>query len=122
MDSRTIEDALTRLKDQAVDGAVIVVEAHLIDRDVLSPNWGFPIVVLDSSDNYELPVVDHDQAQGARTATEHLLGLGHHTEWHVGGPRAPTQRHPSVDPNGGTSRTRVDRERGVSGRAPRWSA
>lgn len=34
----------------------------------------------------ELPTVRVDQAAGARLATEHLLGLGHRTVWHVGGP------------------------------------
>ncbi len=83
---RNVAEAFTRLSEQAVDGAIIVMEAHLIDREVLSRGWGFPIVVLDSSDQYDLPVVDHDQAQGARLATEHLLRLGHHSVWHVGGP------------------------------------
>ncbi|WP_043688532.1 substrate-binding domain-containing protein, partial [Streptomyces xylophagus] len=31
-------------------------------------------------------VVDTDQAQGARQATEHLLELGHRQVWHVAGP------------------------------------
>ena len=32
------------------------------------------------------PIVDTDQAHGAMLATEHLLGLGHRTVWHVAGP------------------------------------
>ena len=31
-------------------------------------------------------VVDTDQAQGARQATEHLLDLGHRQVWHIAGP------------------------------------
>jgi DNA-binding LacI/PurR family transcriptional regulator len=31
--------------------------------------------------------VDSDQAGGSRLATEHLLGLGHRTVWHLAGPR-----------------------------------
>jgi DNA-binding LacI/PurR family transcriptional regulator len=47
---------------------------------------GLPVVVVDSSAHYDYPIVDTDQAQGARLATEHLLDLGHQTVWHLGGP------------------------------------
>jgi DNA-binding LacI/PurR family transcriptional regulator len=75
-------DAFTRLGEQAVDGVIILIEAH--SAGVMVPG-GLPVVVVDTSAHYDYPIVDSDQAQGARLATEHLLELGHQTVWHVGG-------------------------------------
>ncbi|MRG61244.1 LacI family DNA-binding transcriptional regulator [Agromyces sp. CFH 90414] len=78
--------AFDRLSEEAVDGVVIIVEAHLLDeRDIELPA-GLPVVVVDSNAGDRFPVVDTDQAHGARLATEHLLDLGHATVHHVAGP------------------------------------
>jgi DNA-binding LacI/PurR family transcriptional regulator len=81
-----VTTAFTRLGEQAVDGIVIIIEAHLMDEADLELPAGLPVVVVDSSARFRFPVVDTDQAEGARLATEHLLGLGHRTVWHVSGP------------------------------------
>lgn len=82
-----VTGALTRLSEQAVDGIVILIEAHMLDRiDIVLPP-GVPVVVIDSSADYPYPIVDTDQAEGARLATEHLLDLGHPTVWHIAGPQ-----------------------------------
>jgi DNA-binding LacI/PurR family transcriptional regulator len=44
------------------------------------------VVVVDSDAGDRYPVVDTDQADGARQAVRHLLELGHPTVWHVAGP------------------------------------
>jgi DNA-binding LacI/PurR family transcriptional regulator len=44
------------------------------------------VVIVHAGAHYDHPVIDTDQTQGARLATEHLLELGHKTVWHVGGP------------------------------------
>lgn len=81
-----VSGAFARLSEQAVDGIVILIEAHqLNESDFVLPR-GLPVVVVDSSAHYDQPVVDTDQAQGARLATEHLLDLGHETVWHIAGP------------------------------------
>ncbi|CAN5291086.1 LacI family DNA-binding transcriptional regulator [soil metagenome] len=81
-----ITGALSRLSEQAVDGVVILIEAHMLDQiDIVLPP-GVPAVVIDSSADYPFPIVDTDQAEGARFATEHLLELGHKTVWHIAGP------------------------------------
>jgi DNA-binding LacI/PurR family transcriptional regulator len=83
-----VSTAFSRLGEQAVDGVIILIEAHKFDEaEVLLPE-GLPVVVVDSSARYDYPIVDTDQAQGARLATEHLLDLGHRTVWHLGGPRS----------------------------------
>jgi DNA-binding LacI/PurR family transcriptional regulator len=79
-----LSNAFSELDEQAVDGAVILIEAHLLDEIALPET--LPVVVVDSSALFDYPIVDTDQAQGARQATEHLLDLGHETVWHVSGP------------------------------------
>jgi DNA-binding LacI/PurR family transcriptional regulator len=81
-----VSTAFDRLTEQAVDGIVIVIESHIVDESEVELPSDIPVVVLDSTGATNRPVVDTDQAQGARLATEHLLGLGHETVWHVTGP------------------------------------
>src|SRR6185437_15481331 len=78
--------AFARLLEQAVDGVVIVIEAHIVDQADVELPPGLPVVVIDSAERDDYPVVDTDQAQGAELATQHLLDLGHASVWHVAGP------------------------------------
>jgi DNA-binding LacI/PurR family transcriptional regulator len=81
-----ISVAFSKLREQAVDGVIIVIEAHLInDAGFEVPN-GMPVVIIDSTASDRFPIIDTDQGQGARLATEHLLSLGHSTVWHISGP------------------------------------
>ncbi|WP_217183187.1 LacI family DNA-binding transcriptional regulator [Streptomyces sp. AC495_CC817] len=82
----TVAGAFRRLEEHAVDGIIIVIEAHQLDEADVEIPAGIPVVFVDSNRGEEHPFVDTDQAQGARLATEHLLGLGHRTVWHVTGP------------------------------------
>jgi LacI family transcriptional regulator len=45
-----------------------------------------PMVAIHAGTPGRYPVVSVDQGRGARLATEHLLGLGHRTVWHIAGP------------------------------------
>ena len=78
--------AFDRLSEQAVDGVIIIIEAHELDAADIELPSDLPVVVVDSNGRGTYPVVDTDQSQGARLATEHLLELGHPTVWHVSGP------------------------------------
>ena len=78
--------AFSKLSEQTVDGVIIVIEAHLINEVDFELPSGLPVVVVDSTARERFPVIDTDQDQGARLATEHLLGLGHETVWHISGP------------------------------------
>ncbi|MFI5937663.1 LacI family DNA-binding transcriptional regulator [Actinoplanes sp. NPDC051494] len=78
--------AFTRLGELAVDGVVVIMEVHLLDAANLTLPPGMQVVVVDSDAGERYPVVDTDQADGARQATRHLLELGHETVWHVSGP------------------------------------
>lgn len=81
-----VSGAYHRLSEAAVDGAVIIFEAHRLDEADFSLPPGIPAVVVDSNAGAGYTVVDTDQAQGARQATEHLLALGHRQVWHIAGP------------------------------------
>lgn len=81
-----VTGAFDRLGEHAVDGIIILIEAHRLDEAEVEIPDGLPVVVIDSNRRDPHPFVDIDQAQGARMATEHLLGLGHETVWHLAGP------------------------------------
>jgi DNA-binding LacI/PurR family transcriptional regulator len=81
-----VSGAYRRLTAQAVDGAVIVLEAHFLDQAEFALPQGIPVVVIDSGAGPGYTVVDTDQALGARQAAEHLLSLGHRQVWHIAGP------------------------------------
>ena len=83
---RGVSGAYQRLSAQAVDGAVIILEARLLDQAEFALPPGIPVVVIDSGAGPGYTVVDTDQALGARQATEHLLSLGHRQVWHIAGP------------------------------------
>lgn len=81
-----ISGAFDRLSEEAVDGVIIIIEAHLLDESDIELPPDLPVVVVDSTGSDRYTVVDTDQALGARLATEHLLALGHRTVWHIAGP------------------------------------
>src|SRR5689334_11676060 len=78
--------AFTRLGELAVDGFIVIMEVHLLNDANLTIPPGVQAVVVDSDAGDRFPVVDTDQADGARQAVRHLLELGHETVWHVTGP------------------------------------
>jgi DNA-binding LacI/PurR family transcriptional regulator len=78
--------AFNRLSEQAVDGVVIIFEAHILDRADITLPTGLPVVIVDSNAGGRYSVVDTDQTEGARLATQHLLDLGHENVWHISGP------------------------------------
>lgn len=84
----SISGAFSRLNEQAVDGIVIIFEAHVLDDADFALPRGVPVVIIDSNAGDAYTVVDADQALGARLATEHLLEFGHTNVFHVAGPTA----------------------------------
>lgn len=80
-----VAEAFERLRDQGVDGAIVLNEVTAFARgaDVAA---GLELVVVDSPGDDRFGIVQTDHAAGARWATEHLLTLGHQSVWHVAGP------------------------------------
>jgi DNA-binding LacI/PurR family transcriptional regulator len=81
-----IQGAFSRLGELAVDAVIAVMDVHLLDAATLTLPAGVKVVVVDSDAGEHFSVVDNDQADGAHSAVQHLLDLGHETVWHVAGP------------------------------------
>lgn len=79
-----VADAFDRLRDQGVDGAIVLNEATALARDAAS--GGLRLVVVDSPPDERFTVIGTDHASGARAATEHLLRAGHRAVHHLAGP------------------------------------
>jgi DNA-binding LacI/PurR family transcriptional regulator len=77
--------AVERLRTLGVDGLVVIAGAATSSAFLDLPR-DLPVVAVEASDDYGVPVAAIDQYQGARLATEHLLELGHATVHHLAGP------------------------------------
>jgi len=80
-----ISDAFERLREQAVDGAIVLNEATELARGAAAPA-DLDLVVVDSPPDERFTIIETDHAGGARAACEHLLAHGHTTVHHLGGP------------------------------------
>ena len=80
-----LAEAFDRLRDQGVDGAIVLNEATPLARGADAPA-DLRLVVVDSPPDERFAVVQSDHEAGARAATEHLIALGHPTAWHLAGP------------------------------------
>lgn len=83
--TRDIAEAFAQLRDQGVDGAVVLNEATRLARGA-QPPAGLHLVVVDSPPDERFTIVQTDHAGGARLATRHLRDAGHRTVHHLAGP------------------------------------
>jgi DNA-binding LacI/PurR family transcriptional regulator len=82
----SVSFAIERLRVQGVDG-ILVIAPHLEAADALGhAPIDVPVVAVEAGPADIVPVVAVDQYQGAVSATQHLLDLGHQSVWHVSGP------------------------------------
>jgi DNA-binding LacI/PurR family transcriptional regulator len=80
-----VADGFARLRDQGVDGAIVLNEATASARAVDVPA-GLALVVVDSPLDDRYVVVQTDHAAGAASAVAHLLQRGHRTVHLLAGP------------------------------------
>ena len=86
-----VAEGFARLRDQGVDGAVILNEATALARGLNVPE-GLALVVVDApvddraAGAPRFVTVQTDHAAGARAATRRLLALGRGTVHHLAGP------------------------------------
>jgi DNA-binding LacI/PurR family transcriptional regulator len=86
LDRGAVADAVGRFRQQSVAGIVLVSpQAALADAFRDLPH-DIPTVAIWGQTGAGVPVVASNEAEGARLATQHLLGLGHATVWHLAGP------------------------------------
>ena len=86
LDGQQLSRAVDSLLAQRVAGIAVLAPVVTPDLALASIARDLPVVLMDVGTDVGRSVVSVDQALGARLATEHLLGLGHETVWHVSGP------------------------------------
>ncbi|SPE99585.1 LacI family DNA-binding transcriptional regulator [Streptomyces sp. MA5143a] len=85
-DRDTVVQAVDRLSAEGADGIIAIAPQRPVATALASARPDTPLVMLDNGLGDGTPVVSSDFRAGARLATEHLLGLGHSTVWHIAGP------------------------------------
>lgn len=88
LEGDTIADAVEHLLEQGVDG--IILSEPIDEGDGVPIEADLPVLSFGRLPGLSAKpslVTGGDNVGGGRTATEHLLGLGHRTVWHVAGPQ-----------------------------------
>jgi DNA-binding LacI/PurR family transcriptional regulator len=82
----SVVSAVERLRDQGVDGILVVAPQESATQALLHLPEDVPVVAAEAGPDDSVPLVAVDQVAGAKLATAHLLELGHKTVWHISGP------------------------------------
>src|SRR4051795_5956233 len=86
LDRLAVLRAVERLRARGVDGVLIIAPQVASMGALWDLPADLPIVAVEAGPQEGVPVAEVDQYQGAKLATEHLLGLGHPTVHHLAGP------------------------------------
>lgn len=84
---RSVADAVSRLRDQAVAGVVLIAPLITGAAALAKLPTDLPLVVVEGDPEGDFATVTVDQRAGAFEATAHLLALGHRRVVHVAGPQ-----------------------------------
>lgn len=87
IDQHSVMDAVSRLRDQAVEGIVIIAPQTPVAGALEQAARGVPLVGVACGSTEGVPTVGIDQQTGGALATRYLLELGHRTVHHVAGPQ-----------------------------------
>ncbi|MBC2902304.1 LacI family DNA-binding transcriptional regulator [Streptomyces cupreus] len=85
-DHDTVTEAVDRLSAEGADGVIAIAPQAWVGKALADTHLDTPLVVLETGPEADTLMVTGDSRTGARLATEHLLGLGHATVWHIAGP------------------------------------
>ncbi|MEU9103898.1 LacI family DNA-binding transcriptional regulator [Streptomyces xanthophaeus] len=86
LDTRAVQEAVERLRDQGVEGIVVIAPQTTAVSAVSRLSTAVPVVAVGSGSGTRVPTVSVDNEAGARAVTRHLLDLGHTTVHHIAGP------------------------------------
>ncbi|AUG81871.1 Putative LacI family transcriptional regulator [Kitasatospora sp. MMS16-BH015] len=86
LDSRSLQEAVDRLRDQGVEGVVVIAPQTSAVSAVGRLSSSIPVVAVGSGTRSTIPMVSVDNRSGADAATRQLLDLGHRTVHHLAGP------------------------------------
>jgi DNA-binding LacI/PurR family transcriptional regulator len=81
-----VHRAIDRLREQGVDGVLVIAPQEAAARALHRLPAGLPVVATEAGAQDDVPLVAVDQRAGAEAVTSHLLAHGHRTVWHVSGP------------------------------------
>ncbi|TMA16478.1 MAG: LacI family DNA-binding transcriptional regulator [Deltaproteobacteria bacterium] len=87
LNRESVVSAVQRLRDQGVDGVVVIAPQRAAVDALLHLPPEVPVVAVEAGPDNSVPVVAVDQHAGAAAATRHLLELGHRHIWHIAGPQ-----------------------------------
>ena len=85
-DRASLTSAVERFLGQAVAGIIVIAPQTGVAETLSELSVGVPLVAVGCGAGVRLPSVKIDNVAGAMLATRHLLGLGHQTVHHIGGP------------------------------------
>jgi DNA-binding LacI/PurR family transcriptional regulator len=86
LDGRSVQEAVDRLRDQAVEGVLVIAPQTSAVGALGQIRTVTPIVAVGAVAPNRVPAVAIDNEAGARAAVRYLLDLGHRTVHHVAGP------------------------------------
>ncbi|MFJ7244704.1 LacI family DNA-binding transcriptional regulator [Kitasatospora sp. NPDC098652] len=86
LDGRSVQEAVDRLRDQGVEGVVVIAPQTSSVSAVARLSSSVPLVAVGSGDQARVPMVSVGNRYGAGEATGHLIDLGHRTVHHLAGP------------------------------------
>lgn len=88
LDRRSVLEAVERLRDQAVEGLIVIAPQTSAVSALGQVRADIPLVAVGCGTHAALSSVAVDNEAGAARATGFLLDLGHRTVHHVAGPRS----------------------------------
>src|SRR4051794_37147234 len=97
LNRKAVVRAVERLRGLGVDGALVIAPQVAAMGALWDLPGDLPIVAVEAGPQEGIAVAAVDQYQGARLATEHLLGLGHMTVHHLAGPAEWIEAQQRID-------------------------
>lgn len=85
-DDRTLSAAVDRMKQQPVDGVIVVLEERISDFAGYKPPKDLPVVLITEGAADHCPTVDADQYGCSTAIVDYLMSKGHRTVYHIAGP------------------------------------